>query len=81
MADARIKGVKAASLAGHTYWVRSVAFSPDGQHISIREVRARSTRLVEGVVSVWREGGCVSQIHGLRYVRATYCQPEVLTTW
>jgi WD40 repeat protein len=33
MADARIKGMKAvASLAGHTHWVRSVAFSP-GQHI------------------------------------------------
>jgi WD40 repeat protein len=26
-------GKEAASLAGHTYWVRSVAFSPDGQHI------------------------------------------------
>jgi WD40 repeat protein len=34
MADARIKGIKAvASLAGHTDYVRSVAFSPDGQHI------------------------------------------------
>jgi WD40 repeat protein len=34
MADARFKGMKAvASLAGHTNEVRSVAFSPDGQHI------------------------------------------------
>ena len=34
MADARIKGMKAvASLAGHTNYVSSVAFSPDGQHI------------------------------------------------
>ena len=34
MTDARIKGMKAvASLAGHTNWVSSVAFSPDGQHI------------------------------------------------
>ena len=34
MTDARIKGMKAiASLAGHTDTVRSVAFSPDGQHI------------------------------------------------
>ena len=33
MTDARFKSLKAvASLAGHTY-VRSVAFSPDGQHI------------------------------------------------
>jgi WD40 repeat protein len=32
--DARFKGMKAvASLAGHTGYVRSVAFSPDGQHI------------------------------------------------
>ncbi len=34
MPDARIKGMKAvASLAGHTSVVRSVTFSPDGQHI------------------------------------------------
>ena len=34
MADARFKGMKAvASLAGHTSYVYSVAFSPDGQHI------------------------------------------------
>ena len=34
MTDARIKGMKVvASLAGHTYHVYSVAFSPDGQHI------------------------------------------------
>jgi WD40 repeat protein len=34
MTDAHIKGMKAvASLAGHTDWVHSVAFSPDGQHI------------------------------------------------
>ncbi len=34
MADDRIKGMRAvASLAGHTNWVFSVAFSPDGQHI------------------------------------------------
>ena len=34
MTDARIKGMKAvASLVGHTHVVRSVAFSPDGQHI------------------------------------------------
>jgi hypothetical protein len=34
MADARIKGMKAvASLAGHTTYVLSVAFSPDRQHI------------------------------------------------
>jgi hypothetical protein len=34
MADARYKGMKAvASMAGHTDWVFSVAFSPVGQHI------------------------------------------------
>jgi sortase (surface protein transpeptidase) len=32
LADARVKGMKAvASLAGHTSYVYSVAFSPDGQ--------------------------------------------------
>ena len=34
MADDRFKGMRAvASLAGHNCTVRSVAFSPDGQHI------------------------------------------------
>ncbi len=34
MADARFKVMKVvASMAGHTKWVRSVAFSPYGQHI------------------------------------------------
>jgi hypothetical protein len=34
MTDARFKGMKVvASLAGHAYYVWSVAFSPDGQHI------------------------------------------------
>jgi WD40 repeat protein len=35
MTDARIKGMKVvASLAGHTNWVDSVTFSPDGHIVS-----------------------------------------------
>jgi hypothetical protein len=44
MADAHFKGMKpVASLAGHTDWVFSVAFSPVGQHI----VSGSSDKLVK----------------------------------
>jgi WD40 repeat protein len=47
-----------ASLAGHTTGVMSVAFSPDGQHIVSG---SEDKQVGEGVVYVWREGGCVAR--------------------
>jgi WD40 repeat protein len=46
--------------------------SPSVQMGKISVFREVSTRLVEDVVCVWREGGCVSQTHGLRYVRVAF---------
>ncbi len=46
MTDARFKGMKAvASLAEHTNYAFSVAFSPDGQHIVLGSL--------ENLVKVW----------------------------
>jgi WD40 repeat protein len=82
MTDARIKGMKAvASLAGHANYVRSVAFSPDGQHIV--------SGSLDNLVKVWSVSARkeVASLAGLLFGRSPSVPMgnlsflEVLTTW